>query len=278
MRQAFAQSSAPSKSKRADEPDEDDSPTKKIRQAEPKNMPKQKAKGRGRGTGRGVSNEQVLQSLTRLSINHEDSLNTLQQELSWVMYLTTGELSILPNIYAEKSKDASKLSTPFRTRAMRVVLEQTLERVEQIQTKEEVLVDAEKEGWVVRVKDTEAPAFVYQQWSSEQDKTVHDTARRAVPADDVVQLLKTCLEELAQHPQLISRLMPSRPIAEKMTGGPVRVHIQVQLQHLKGKFHQALSGLTDNAVWAAIEGSLRPGSVQRSPAAKSLAKQASGSS
>ena len=183
MRQAFALSSAPSKSKRADEPDEDDSPTKKIRQSEPKNMPKQKAKGRGRGTGRGVSNEKVLQSLTRLSINHEDSLNTLQQELSWVMYLTTGELSILPSIYAEKSKDASKLSTPFRTRAMRVVLEQTLERVEQIQTKEEVLVDAEKEGWVVRVKDTEAPAFVYQQWSSEQDKTVHDTARRAVLAD-----------------------------------------------------------------------------------------------
>ena len=170
MRQAFAQSSAPSKSKRADEPDEDDSPTKKIRQAEPKNMPKQKAKGRGRGTGRGASNEKVLQSLTKLSINHEDSLNILQQELSWVMYLTTGELSILPNIYAEKSKDASKLSTPFRTRAMRLVLEQTLERVEQIQTKEEVLVDAEKEGWVVRVKDTEAPAFVYQQWSSEQDK------------------------------------------------------------------------------------------------------------
>ena len=186
MRQAFAQSSAPSKSKRADEPDEDDSPTKKIRQAEPKNLPKQKAKGRGRGTGRGASNEKVLQSLTRLSINHEDSLNTLQQELSWVMYLTTGELSILPNIYAEKSKDASKLSTPFRTRAMRLVLEQTLERVEQIPTKEDVLADAEKEGWVVRVKDTEAPAFVYQQWSSEQDKTVHDTARRAVPAEDLL--------------------------------------------------------------------------------------------
>ena len=255
--------------KRQSEMEQQGSPSKRRQGGKPAQTP---PKGRGRGKQREATDKRPDQSLLRamsaLTLRHEDSINVLQADLSFVSYLETPGKTTASAIPAlVKVRDEHQQVTdarPLRQKLFLALMDYLAQQIQKAVADKD-LVQAGVTDGIIKLEGSSQVLFAYQRWDSTKNELVIDTNTQPLHTKDLL----VCIREISTQggqAGAISRFTLSRAITKEMTGGPVRVQIQVS-QISEPMLRSNLLQLVGRTAWAFIGANLRGGDVRRSPLA-----------
>ena len=238
------------------------------------------AKGRGRGKARSVTLNQgdqnddaLLKAMSALALRHEDSINTLQADLSFISYLETpGQTvaSALPALVEVKEAHQQSADTrPLRQRLFTAFMDHFAKEVQKAIANADLIQAGVKDG-LMKLEGSSQVSFLYQKWDSAANKLVMDTDAEPLHTKDLLVIIREVTAQ-SESAGVISRFHLSRAITKDMSGGPVRAHIQLS-QLSEPALRSQLNRLIGCTAWTLIGANFRKADVRRSPLAEQVAK------
>ena len=234
----------------------------------------------GRSSGRGgrASEKQlneVVLSLTRLAIRHEDALNCLRQDTSFMMFMassTPGMVEVLLPM-AERWKQMrttspASITSPLRLILFRAVIEELIARVTRLledPKSKNILEESQKMGVVD--KDMK---FTFRQWNS-TTSSLEVMAKALLEPKEVLRMLRNLIPLLV--PLVVHRFHALRPLTLKPAAKAFPFILEVGNRTKEAQVvWETLDTLCMNSVWQLVGVQMRHSSLQRSPLATELRK------
>ena len=182
--------------------------------------------------GRIAALEQQVALLSKMSLRHEDSLNLLRAEVSFVAHAKIGcESSIVGALHRVqagwrelKKYQPEKLDKPMRCTLILCLFREILSRVEKLPTDETALAEFKAHGWI----SEDLNFWPVLAWDAEQKKLLPVKSSPGLPTAVLVDHLKAVIRHCTGD-YALSRFHPVRPISDTMTGESVVFLLQVGL-------------------------------------------------
>ena len=214
--------------------------------------------------------KQVLTTLTKLVLRHEDSLNVLMQESEFLIHMSPGQGSILPALL-QKSKDwhgGDKLVSLRHTLAVTMMktLADRLAKLIQAEPTAELYQECVRLHLINEDKDKTMP---YLRWN-EQKRCLQPNNTPGLPVQAVERSLTNILRML-EDPMVTLRfhaLMRPQEGMEITKSIPWLWTVSMRYPDL---WHE-LTKLSYHSIWQLTQMQLRPQNLNRQPLAKLLQK------
>ena len=255
--------------KRQSEAEQQGSPSKRRQGGKPaQTSPKGKGRGKQKEAPEGRNEQSLLRAMSALTLRHEDSINVLQADLSFISYLETpGKMtaSAIPTLVQVKDEHQQGADTrPLRQKLFLALMDYFVKQIQKVVANTELVQAGVKDG-IIKLEGSSQVLFAYQRWDSEKNELVLESNMQPMHIKD---MLVTVREISTQGEQAgaISRFTFSRAITKDMSGGPVRVQIQIS-QLSDPSLRSQMMKLVGCTAWAFIGANLRSGDVRRSPLA-----------
>ena len=189
-------------------------------------------RGENKSGGRIAALEQQVALLSRMALRHEDGLNMLRAEVSYVIHAKIGcESSIVGALHKVqagwrelKKNQPEKLDKPMRCTLTLCLFREILSRVERLPSDEKVAAEVKAHGWISEDLNF-WPALA---WDSDAKKLVPVKSSPGLPTAVLVDHLKAVIRHCTGD-HALSRFHPVRPISDTMTGESVAFLLQVGL-------------------------------------------------
>ena len=219
----------------------------------------------------------VLEMMQRLILRHEDSINLLKLESSFVMHMRLNvPSSVASMLYAAanswrqiKQAEPSKLDRPMRAALLYCLFMELKSRLETVVDKPDDMARMEKLGWLAR-----GPPVVwsYLTWDSVNQKQIVDTSKVPLSQNEVMEHIQN-ITRLCPRLNVVARFHPTRPMAEEMRGDSLVFLLQTG-QHGEGavEMRDALSVLCHCSVMNLVAMQLKVDRFARSKLANAIAE------
>ena len=189
-----------------------------------------------------------MRAMSALALRHEDSINTLQADLSFIVYLDTPgktAASAIPAlVQTQREHKQTSEGIPLRQKLFIALFSQLESQIQKVVADKDLIQAGVHDGLLKQEGSSEV-LFVYQTWDATAAKQVLNDSVKPISTKKILLILRE-IATLAGTPGSITRFQISRSLTVDMAGGPVRVQIQL------GQF-----ATTD----------LRKGDIKRSPLA-----------
>ena len=164
----------------------------------------------------------ALQLTQRLILRHEDSINLLKLECSFVMRMRLNvPSSVVSMLYAAanswrqiKLAETSKLDRPMRAALLYCLFMELKTRIEAVTDKPEDLERMAKLGWVSKGPPI---TWCFLAWDAASSKQIVDTSKVPLSQAEVLEHVQTVIRLCPRH-HAVARFHPTRPMAEEMKG------------------------------------------------------------
>ena len=233
---------------------------------------KQDRKGRSASTSTTTVSTEVLGTLCRLVLRHEDTLNSLLQESQFLLHLAPGQGSILP-LMMETSRtwhQQTEKQVPLRhllAQTMMQEMERRLKKLMEATPTEELFQDCKSYHLV---KDDHNRTMPYLRWSH-QRKCLEPTEQTCLPITEVHRSLQNILRLLTDH-RVTLRFHSLKKMGDsKETPQAVPWVWTVAQRHDPELWHE-VAKLAFHSSWQLIKVRLRPQGLERTPLAKQIQK------
>ena len=221
-----------------------------------------------------------VSQLERLVIRHEDALNLMRQEVSFIIHFRVGvDSSLVPSIYRAqlgwrelRKSSPDKLDAPLRNVLMNCVVKEFQKRLQQLEepTSQETRDGLAKAGYL----DASVTPWRwrYLQWDPTKRVQVVNNMRGHITHLTVKESLATLAEGLKQTDSL-TRFHPLRKLTESMAGDSIGFALQFPFQgELARNMYCAVLELCNCAATQLIAAQIRVDRGQRSSLANAIAK------
>ena len=233
-----------------------------------------KGKGRGKGANKGRARprnqdsgdaNQLVNAMARLLLRHDEQLTALTSEVTFVSYAKTEGHSVLPILFAEnrRLKSESSLIPPHQAMTMRFFRE-LKERLIAISKDKRVQERLISEGTLN--SDGEWP---FHEWST-GDQALAETLEEPLNTSQVVSGVGDILARLSTDNEHVKMFRTSRPLAETMTGGPVRIQIQFSTRPATADLVDSLQSLVGSSAFSLLNCDFQRQGLQMSPLARQV--------
>ncbi|CAE7191337.1 unnamed protein product [Symbiodinium microadriaticum] len=214
--------------------------------------------------------------LTTLVLRHDNALNILAQDQTYMIFVRTDIPGNLASILYEAGKawNDLKASNPEKLEApMRVILFQKLlftvkARLEQILTSEDKLHQAQNLHWITE----DGASLNAMKWDPEHNRHV---VNKELPVVEIMKA-KSIFEEmiiLGRHPRSINRFHATRTMAETYTSPTLTFKLDLGLRTTEaGQMWAYMNQLAHSALWVAAGTYARHNRLQRDPLAQKVAQ------
>ena len=171
-----------------------------------------------------------LASVQRLLMRHEDALNILKAEHSYVLHMRLNiPSSIAPSLsraragWHELRKDKpQEVTRPMRVTLWTCVLQEWLARTVALPSVPETMAGLEKLGWYDAAKNE----FPYLQWRADSQQLVPDALKPPLQYDQCKSMLQELIR-VSVGAGVVARFFPTRPLAAEMKGESVTFLLQL---------------------------------------------------
>ena len=257
-----------------------DSPSKKQKGgvSPPSNKPAEsslpansggKGKGRGKGANKGRGHprsqdsgdaHQLVNAMARLLLRHDEQLTALTSEVTFVSYAKTEGHSVLPILFAEnrRLKSERSLIPPRQALTMRFFRE-LKERLIAISKDRKVQERLISEGTL-----NSEGEWPFHEWSV-GDQALAETLEEPLNTSQVVSGVGDILARLSTDNEHVKMFRTSRPLAEIMTGGPVRIQIQFSTRPATADLVDSLQSLVGSSAFSLLNCDFQRQGLQMSP-------------
>ena len=210
-------------------------------------------------------------------LRHEDGLNMLRSEVSYVVHAKIGcESSIVGALYSvqaawreTKKNNPEKLERPMRSTLILCLFKEILCRVERLETDAQALAEFKAHGWI----SEDLNFWPVLAWDADSKKLVPVKTLPGLTTSVLVEHLKAVIRRCAGD-HALARFHPVRPISDSMTGESVVFLLQTGL--LSDSAQQLALHLRALCMSSALQlcgCSLKPDRAQRSNLAMQVSKQ-----
>ena len=212
-----------------------------------------------------------MRAMSALALRHEDSINTLQADLSFIVYLDTPgktAASAIPAlVQTQREHKQTSEGIPLRQKLLLALFSQLESQIQKVVADKDLIQAGVHDG-LLKQEGSSGVHFVYQMWDATAAKQVPNDSIKPIPTKEILQTLRE-IASLAGTPGSISRFQISRSLTVDMAGGPVRVQIQLG-QFATTDLRDRLQSLVGNTVWLLIGANFRKGDIKRSPLAMQI--------
>ena len=239
-------------------------------------------KGRGRSRDRSSSSiEQLTIDMARLLIRHEDSLQTLKQNSSFILHVKT-KSPVLPLLlrvsrkWKDEREQVLRLDLPLRSVLLACLLQDLLRRVtrvQQLQHLEATHVDYSKaQAELDQYKASRIigdGGFLSKSWNGKELEVIPGT----LSVEDASNLLQR-LAAAITDPEIVQKFNSMRPLADTYAGQTLPFFLEVGWRHKdSATVWEDLNGLCTYTMFELQSAQLRRTTLQRSPLAKDILEQ-----
>ena len=218
-------------------------------------------KGRGQPRNQDSGDAtQLVNAMARLLPRHDEQLTALTSEVTFVSYAKTEDHSVLPILYAEnrRLRSESSLIPPRQAMTMRFFRE-LKERLIAISKDKSVQERLISEGTL-----NSSGEWPYHEWST-GDQVLAETLEEPLNTSQVVSGLGDILARLSTDNEHVKMFRTSRPLAETMTGGPVRIQIQFSTRLATADLVDSLQSLVGSSAFSLLNCDFQRQGLQMSP-------------
>ena len=227
--------------------------------------------------------QHALHSLQKLVLRHEDTINALRLDHSFVIFLRThGHCSVVQPLNKAqqewrrlKSSDPSKLTRPMRTTLLLCLFHELNARLENI--KDAAHQDARDQlqtmKWLIPTDNMENPTWAYLKWNGERQRPEPEHEHSGLPYVQAVATVQAIMKLVAIEGAVVT-FHPKRPLTPQMSGETLTCELQVGTRSKEAAaLHEYLTLLSNSAATQLIGATIRPERLQRSAAAQIVSKQ-----
>ncbi|CAE7524920.1 unnamed protein product [Symbiodinium natans] len=242
-------------------------------------------KGPGRGKGKAKTNAGTSQSsqsqltnlvhtIARLSIRHEDALAAQRLNQAYVMFLqikSAGELqSLVSPLYTasqtfDTEKEMGKAKYPKRVILVSLVLRELLSRVDILMKNDDAMRSAVQAQLLVKDEDDD-PCWPYLQWDPDSRQELRNQDREPMKLERWQRKMQSVIGLLTG--ETVLRCQPSRKLTANMEGDQVALFLEIgTVGEAEQDLHRHLRDMCDLSVWKMVLGRFRRDRLQRNPLA-----------
>ncbi|CAE7657367.1 unnamed protein product, partial [Symbiodinium sp. KB8] len=201
--------------------------------------------------------QKVISMMQRLVLRHEDSINLLKLDFSFVAHMRLNiPVSVVHMLYVAadgwrklKAQEPQKLDRPMRTSLFVCFFAELKTRIQALDSRPADVDKMAELGWLVKG----APVtWQYLKWDAATQRHVIDTAKPPLPNTEILEHVDTLLANVVTTNRL-ARFHPTRPLADGMQGESIVFLIQVgNLGDACVSIRSSLKALCYNAVMLAV--------------------------
>lgn len=215
---------------------------------------------------------EVLGTLCRLVLRHEDTINSLLQESQFMLHLAPGPGSVLPLLM-----DASRTwhQQEVKTIPLRHLLVQTM--IQELERRLKTLMDATPTAALFQdcksyhlVKDDTNRSMPFLRWSH-QRKCLEPTEQTCLPITEVHRSLQNIMRLLADH-RVTLRFHSLKKVQDTKENQQAVPWIWTVAQRHDPELWHEVAKLAYHSSWQLIQVRLRPQGLERTPLAKQIQK------
>ena len=234
------------------------SPPKRQRQS-----PSTKPKGRGKGSqaSDATSDASLISVMAKLVLRHEDSLNSMLSDIAYVSYMRTDNHSVVHTLASSSQewKQDQSIAESLHMHQIFILLQIILPRMDQFESDKTAIDHLKQKGQCIEGR------WHFEAWSPDSKKLAI-TATEPLEAKKVKEIINRILHLIRTSFNCVRIFKTSRPLAEYMTGGPVRVMMQFSINSPSELF-KLLDSPVHNAVFELVNADFQRHSLVRSPLA-----------
>ena len=225
-----------------------------------------------------------VSQLQRAVLRHEDALNLMRQEVSFVIYFRIGvEASLIPAIYRAQAgwrelqrTQPSKLTVPMRNNLFECLLKELRRRLLHLAeaASQEARDNMVKAGWLQTNDSTDVAQWqwAYLSWDPTRRVLIVNKDRTALPHQRVLDAIETLMSG-ATKSEALTRFQPMREVTQQMSGESVRFALQYPfLGELARSMYASTLELCSSAATQVVAAQVKIDRGNRSGLANSIAK------
>jgi hypothetical protein len=216
---------------------------------------------------------EVLGTLCRLVLKHEDTINSLLQESQFLLHLAPGKGSILPlmmDVSRSWHQQVEK-TLPLRHLLAQSMMEEMARRLQKLMDAtptEDLFLDCKAYHLI---RDDHDRTMPFLRWSH-QRKCLEATEQQGLPIQEVSRSLQNIIRLLKADPKVTLRF---HSLKKPMTGTEPQQALPwiwtVALRNTPELWHE-VARLAYHSSWQLVQVRLRPQGMERTPLAKTLMK------
>jgi hypothetical protein len=242
-------------------PDTEDKPAKR---------PRRKDKG---SSTTGSTDDQTLnmmKTMARIILKHEDSIHVLLQEFQFVMFLQPGEGSLLPVLLAchqswQKGDRTQSLRHTMALKAMETVKER-LTKLKNAPASADVVQDCIRFNLI-----DQNQMMPYLRWDTRTRQLV-PSKDKPLPIGEVSRIIDTIVHILQSEPEITLRFHALSKLQSDDSSGKTIPFLWTVGNRTQGELWNLLRTVSYHSIWQLARLTLRPQTQQRSALAKQLEK------
>ena len=220
--------------------------------------------------------QKVVSMMQRLVLRHEDSINLLKLEYSFVAHMKIGmPASVVAMLYVAadgwrklKANEPEKLDRPMRTSLFVCFFAEFKARLTGFEEKPDDVAKMAQLGWL-----TPGPPLTWQflKWDPVAQRSVVDSSKPPLTSSEVLEHVDTLLANVVATNSL-ARFHPTRPLTGDMQGDNVVFLIQVgNVTDSSANLRASLKALCHNASLQLVATQLKEDRMVRSTLANNIA-------
>ena len=220
--------------------------------------------------------QKVIGMMQRLVLRHEDSINLLKLEYSFVAHMRLNvPSSVAAMLYVAadgwrklKASDPAKLDRPMRTSLFVCFFVELKERLKGLESRPEDVEKMAQMGWLVSGTPR---TWQFLKWDAAAQRTVVDPSKPPLTQEEVVEHVDSLLSNVVASNSL-ARFHPTRPLAEDMQGESIAFLVQVgNMGEPAMTLRRSLKALCYNAALQLVATQLEEDRMVRSTLATNIA-------
>ncbi|CAE7823207.1 unnamed protein product [Symbiodinium sp. KB8] len=213
--------------------------------------------------------QRAISMMQRLALRHEDSINLMKLEFSFVAHMRLNiPASVVHILYVAadgwrklKAQEPQKLDRPMRTSLFVCFFAEPKTRIQALDSRQADVDKMAELGWLVKGVPV---TWQFLKWDGAAQRNVIDTTKPPLTNAEVLEHIDVLLAN-AVATNSLARFHPTRPLAEGMQGESIVFLIQVgNLGDACISIRSSLKALCHNAVLQLVATQLKPDRAARS--------------
>ena len=220
--------------------------------------------------------KEVIRMLMQASIRHEDHINLLRLDRSFLLWMkTSSPESMLPNIVAaskawKEKREAGTTDTSLRVTLFRCLLVELKNRATQMVENPELRAKLVTAGWL-QVKDGQEPMWNPMMWSRTEEKEILVPDQGPMAQSDAISQIDKLLEGIDSL--TLQRFHSTRPLTDDYRSEMACFLLEISNRGtMATRLHQAMVTLSHSSVMFLIGARLRRETQKRSPVIDKMSK------
>ena len=227
---------------------------------------KQTGQRRGEGKSSDANEDDLVNAVARLVLRHDEQLLALTSDLCYISYVRTDGHSVLQELHAESKRQRSLMAptSPPRHALTLRFFRALKDRVVQVSQSEAVQQKLKQEGVM-----TMRGEWPYLEWNSGSQSTV-ESLEDPLSTSQLLSGLGDVITRLEADSTQVTMFKTSRPLSDKMTGGPVRLLFQFSCKVGTADLLDTLGTLANNSAFSLLNGDFQKQGARPSPLVKQI--------